>query len=1681
MNPKRTKKYFVLLVFFLGITMTIKAQMHNGKFGNEWINYTQEYYKIKVNQDGMYRLGSAALQNAGASVSTIHLEGLQLFCNGEEVPLYVQRTTSGTLDYIQFYGQRNRGEIDVNMYNDAADHFNQEYSLINDTATYFLTWGIAPSTSQYTNRSANLSALPAKENYYWHTSQKVYTNHWNKGQLHQVAHERLTKSIFEKGEGFGSNKSRTHTVTIATNHVVTTAPNATITVRAYADVFTNHNIEIALGTVAYANYAFLGTKVDDYLASVPAAVLQAANSVRVKGLAAGNDTYYLSHINIEYPHSFDFDGEYIRKFKLDGGSRKYLELNNMNSSNAANKVYLYDITNRTRTQCFWNAANNRALTDLPPAAARREMVLINEGNPSSYTNVALVEAVNFIDYGSVLYTPSNYVIITHPSLRHDSQGNNPIFDYMFYRQSPRGGGYTPISVDVGQLYDQFAYGVVRHPLALRHFVHYIKQNWTNPEYIFLIGKGLKYTGIRQLIPSNQLIPTFGYPPSDNVMMGSIHSDAPTIATGRLAATTGDQVSLYLQKIKDVEYNRQSQQLLDTLGWTKNILHLGGGRNSGEQNVIHYNLDNLKRIIEDVHYGANVQSFFKTSTNPIQSAQSSYLDSLINNGVSMITFYGHSSANSFDFNLDHPSNYTNDKKYPLIMALGCYGGTMYDQQIFISEKFIFEERAGAGVFLASVGAAALSALNIFSTQFYHGLANNHYNEGAAKSLKYAIERLESSGGYTTTSQMACNYMAYHGDPAFKVASAAYPDYYIDESLVNHSPNLVTAQMSTFDLELDIYNLGKFNKDTFNIRIERTFPDGTVDPVAASKRVVGAAFKQSISLPIQIGNANALGINYFNIYVDIDDEVDERPNPAAENNNTVLQYAVHILSDAVLPVYPYEFAIVPQDTISLKASTGNAFANPVRYRIQIDTTEYFNSNLLQQTTITQAGGLLDWTPSITYVDSTVYYWRVSVDSISPALGFRWNKSSFLYLDSTYPGWNQSHFFQFDKDIKTSILLEEPNRRFEYISTIQEVSATTAKTPQVLHHENVALYFNGSRLEQTRCPYLNGVYVAVIEPSTLDFWTIPGISGAAYYDLHGGINCDGAGRRSPNLLFRTNLVTKQDSLENFIKNIVPNGHYVLMYTLNNAYAHTWSPTLINTLKDEGAWYVDDLVNNTTNAEGLPWGFFFKKGDSTYTHKISKISRNPNGVLNISGLLQENWYQGNVKSTIIGPATSWNLLAWKSSDYDGQAQTDHYYVDVYGIDSSQNNRRLLLNKVPAGDTSLLSISAADYPYLELVWRSLDSNFKSSPQLDYWRIVADMVPEAAIRPEIYSSLDSSVMMQGQNLNFKVAMQNISAVDMDSILVKYQILGTPSPTIKYQRLAPLLVGDTLHGFVSFSTASLTGSRYQLLVEINPDSDQPEKYHFNNIGLVNFELRRDIVNPILDVTFDGIHIMNKDIVSGQPEIEISLLDENPFLGLNKIEDFNIILRHNSFVNGEMQLTPLTTDMQFFPADSSKIGTENRAKILINPNLIADGNYTLFVSAADRSGNNSGEMSYSVDFEVINKAAITHLLNYPNPFSTSTQFVFTLTGRELPDYMKIQILTVTGKVVREISMDELGALRIGINRTDYAWDGKDEYGDQLANGVYLYRVITKKDGQDYEHRGSRTDYMFRQGFGKMYLMR
>jgi hypothetical protein len=228
-------------------------------------------------------------------------------------------------------------------------------------------------------------------------------------------------------------------------------------------------------------------------------------------------------------------------------------------------------------------------------------------------------------------------------------------------------------------------------------------------------------------------------------------------------------------------------------------------------------------------------------------------------------------------------------------------------------------------------------------------------------------------------------------------------------------------------------------------------------------------------------------------------------------------------------------------------------------------------------------------------------------------------------------------------------------------------------------------------------------------------------------------------------------------------------------------------------------------------------------------------------------------------------------------------------------------------------------------------------------------------------------------------------------------------------------------------------------------------------------------------------MDGDIVSARPEILIQLKDENQFLLLDDTSDFEIYLLHPNQGTPD-RLNFSMPELTFIPATPG----DNSCQIEYRPDYTAqDGIYELMIRARDKSNNISGtgngDYDYSIKFEIVNKSTITNVLNYPNPFSTSTQFVFTLTGSEMPTEFTIQIVTISGVVVREITLNELGPIHIGRNITDYRWNGTDEYGDKLATGVYLYRVIAKMNNHDIDKSSTSADKYFKNGFGKMYIMR
>ena len=380
----------------------------------------------------------------------------------------------------------------------------------------------------------------------------------------------------------------------------------------------------------------------------------------------------------------------------------------------------------------------------------------------------------------------------------------------------------------------------------------------------------------------------------------------------------------------------------------------------------------------------------------------------------------------------------------------------------------------------------------------------------------------------------------------------------------------------------------------------------------------------------------------------------------------------------------------------------------------------------------------------------------------------------------------------------------------------------------------------------------------------------------------------------------------------------------------------------------------------------------------------------------------------------------------------------------------------------------------------TIDSSQGTPMQLRYWRINATMLPEGAVAPNILYVMKDTVE-QGEKIDFKLAFKNISQIAFDSTM-KFNFIITDrnnvATSVPIPRGKALVAGDTLTINYQINTKNLPGSN-TLFVDVNPNNHQAEQTHFNNILFKDFYVKADTYNPLLDVTFDGIHILNKDIVAAKPHILINLKDESRFLALADTALLKVQVR---FPDGSLQQYYFGDIMVFTPANLAT--GKNTATIDFMPKFDEEGEYELIVIGRDVVGNKAGDLEYHINFNVITKAMISNLLNYPNPFTTSTAFVFSITGNEVPQNMRIQILTITGKIVREITKDELGPIHVGRNITEFKWDGTDTYGQKLGNGVYLYRVLTNLNGKSlekYKADGDKTDQYFNKGYGKMVIIR
>ena len=923
---------------------------------------------------------------------------------------------------------------------------------------------------------------------------------------------------------------------------------------------------------------------------------------------------------------------------------------------------------------------------------------------------------------------------------------------------------------------------------------------------------------------------------------------------------------------------------------------------------------------------------------------------------------------------------------------------------------------------------------------------------------------------------CRQMTYHGDPAIMLYAPPYPDYDISEEY-SIIPNDFNAELDSFALQIELLNRGRAVPDTplvfasikYSNDSIRTFGPVSYGPIHSTKMVDFWIYNNEFSR----------GIQNISITIDYGDSIKEGEMVGENEVNNTEVFNIFMPSNSLTTLYPPKDGIEPLAEVTLKVQSSNPLQVDNEVIFQIDTTPQFNSPILQTSGIITGQNIIEHNFVLAPFDSTDFYWRARYNKPVDA-GGTWETNTFSLIFNSPKGWSQGYYQKLNETDKNKMGFDDTaTRGLTFSKSISEKYGVYVSGINMHQNSRGVIIFPYKAVEKISNNFIE--VVAVNSENEERYTTVStfNVLASSRPEHDRGIKYHRPGDYSGVYWFDMRNVNTRDSFVAHMDRI-PEGWEIYLVLMGDVDIELWDEDVFAAIEDCGATEIRDMPH------GHPYGIIGKKGGPPLDKEFEltanyDLPADPKGQANNhSVLLYPRGSEGYVTSQKIGPSQLWKEFYYRiETPFDSPLDTMSY--DILGV-TTDGRDTLLIKDIDGKNQDLSGIDAATFPYLKVKTYYQDEEIRTPIRQTRWTILYDGVPEGSIMPDIAFEQSKDTLQEGDSLFVKIGYQNISTLSMDSVLV-LTVNRNPDNTVDtldYSKYANLGPNDSIVLNYSVHTLNKVGQN-RMTILVNPDNDQPEERLDNNILDLRYVVLKDDRNPLLDVVFDGVHILDFDIVSPSSVITMSVLDDNEFIYIDDPESFTAILQPIDDIGNPVgpadTLRDTKTDVMFYAA--TKPG--EKAVLEYSPEGLASGKYNLNVSVADASGNQSSDLHYEINFEVIRESQITNIYPYPNPFTTSMKFVYTLTGETIPDYMKIQIMTVTGKVVREITQDEMGMIKIGNNISEYSWNGTDEFGDQLANGVYLYKVVARLNGEDIAHRESDGDKFFNQGFGKIYLMR
>ncbi len=1665
-------------------------------YGNYWYDPAKNYYKIYLKNKGVYRITFDQLIANGVPIQGgVQSSALELINEGNQIPIELSDGGDGIFnsgDYFQFVGfpLTPSPNSRINIYNNSNVYW---FSYQSDTlsARYHTIDGYPVSYSSTVQKTINTLHYE-KDSLYEPLghSNNLNLDHWYWAQV--IGNQGHVTKVFDGLFPLPSNfATEEHYLKVKVNMTGMTVFNCS----------PDHNVNIGItgqpiGSVSWDGQSNKTFEKQVYVSSDSIRLYSDANFVNVttKGLVC--DPSQSDEIRVNW-----FDLEYYR-YNITNGDNFIFESNPEQNGKIVFQVWQWQRDNikvyiPSRSKIINNAKilndQFKSVLFVDTLDQRTEYFCASS---DYYLSPDSIKGRNSSD----LRNPSNgadYIIIT----RHDFMNAAQRLAELRRNQYPDSSITNPrvMIVDVDQIYDEFSYGML-NPQSLRDFVSYAFQNWVQPAPAYVVLFGDMSHDYRHILADSRpdFIPsipfyadTYGEAQSDNLIVSVAGNDlVPDLAIGRMSCETPEEADILMDKLENYPEDPGKE-------WKKDIMLAASGVTMDDEIHMHFNeaANRLAQsfLIPNGFHPSRVYNYPLTAADSMYLGGGPQIRSEIDQGVILGNYYGHGGGYQWDliFTNDDIQQLNNPGRLPVIVSVTCYTAHFDDQDVFGEQFNKLPGKGSIGFFGNTVLTYWPLGAYIDDALFKEIFTNRIYTIGKA----ILVAKGKIGGGGYSGQQVAL--LTYLGDPGMKLALPDKPDFVIKPSDISLS-KVNPLVNDTVNIKAVIRNLGVvFPEDTVNVQVFAESPDTTY--LISTERL--SSFGEIDSILVSWAPDQAA---LYNIKVEVN-SLDPIPENDPSDNIATAQFVVYNISEANV-LYPLDGYSTADPNIKFRfIDIGYYIDLNLSYYIEIDTSLNFNAPLISSGAVTAADGFLDWTSPT--IGPGTYFWRVrifdgenygqwsitrhfSIDDI-PKPGY-YSHGRGLKMFNVY-NMNYSDSTQ-SLNLNTSLLPPKPlNRTFLHdilindpvVDTVNLTAITTDGT--YIYFANLwyfALLHNPdgfTKIYKVGTGH-NGTVAGQMYGSIPNFYNK--VLNTITYHSDGFIYVT---TNDPHRLIRVNPETGDTSdinipegLLNFntatpstgIFYIESDGNYIYNLTAydssgNNRY-------VLRVLDPSNNWQLvkPDVEATGTSFQGF-CDFFVSDGyifptERFYSNKMRRIKAS-------DGNYEEEWiaYQpfqsyyswcydwindeviasvygnnknpkfsvfqgrhvdanGTITTQEIGPASKWKTINYSIH----QNSSGHFSNVLFGLNKNTKIYDTLAVNIPE-NYSLENISP-DYSYLKMFFRLVDSTFNVTDPMQLNSINADFdgLPEIMItKNDLNVSPDS--ILQGFNTTMSFKIRNVGYVPADSVQLNFFMNESDSSFLS--SVVNILPDSTVSLEHTFNSAPFIFENNIKALAIYPKS---EYFTFNNIISHNFYIVRDSTNPIFNITFDGKEIIDGDLVSAKPEVVITLKDNSPL----PLDTSYFTLIHTT--GGVAKILHFSDpDLDF-----TNTGYPNsEMKITWHPEL-AQGEHFLEILAKDASGNFFDTTSYRINFDVVTEYDLRDVYNYPNPFTNNTYFTFKVTGDKLPDELYIKIFTVAGRLIRTINIPS-SALGQGIGFKKIYWDGKDEDGDEIANGVYFYKMIYK----------------------------